>query len=80
MQAQGTIPVVRVFRPQSMTTYSRTVLARWSNFTNINADFEGRRYHAYYGTDKNLLPTDEVFGWPLERRACDIIPTDHRRA
>jgi hypothetical protein len=24
------------------------------------ADFEGRRYHAYYGMDKNLLPTDEV--------------------
>jgi hypothetical protein len=25
-----------------------------------NADFKGRRYHAYYGTDKNLMPTDEV--------------------
>jgi hypothetical protein len=28
------------------------------------ADFEGRRYHAYYGTDKNLLPIDEV---PMNR-------------
>jgi hypothetical protein len=25
-----------------------------------NADSKGRRYHAYYGTEKNLLPTDEV--------------------
>jgi hypothetical protein len=24
------------------------------------ADFEGRRYHAYYGTDKNMMPTDEA--------------------
>jgi hypothetical protein len=21
---------------------------------------QGRRYHSYYGTDKNLMPTDEV--------------------
>jgi hypothetical protein len=36
------------------------LLPRWLNLPHANAEFEGRRYHAYYGTDKNLLPTDEV--------------------
>jgi hypothetical protein len=35
---------------------------RCYNFTLLisNAESKGRRYHAYYGEDKNLLPTDEV--------------------
>jgi hypothetical protein len=28
--------------------------------TYANDESQGRRYHAYYGTEKNLMPTDEV--------------------
>jgi hypothetical protein len=28
--------------------------------TKADMQFKGRRYHAYYGMDKNLCPTDEV--------------------
>jgi hypothetical protein len=36
-------------------TYPLIILPR------AQADFPGRRYHSYFGTDKNLLPTDEVW-------------------
>jgi hypothetical protein len=35
-----------------------------------NAESQGRRYHAYYGTEKNLMPTDEVITGFLRR--CGI--------
>jgi hypothetical protein len=50
-----------------------------------HADFVGRRYHAYYGTDKNLLPTDEVHMngllkcYPLTITAIDRARPDGSR-
>jgi hypothetical protein len=40
------------------------------------SNFEGRRYHAYYGTDKNLLPTDEVYMSGILRRYA-VVLADH---
>jgi hypothetical protein len=32
---------------------------------NLTRTHVGRRYHAYFGVDKNLMPTDEVLQKPL---------------
>jgi hypothetical protein len=46
-----------------------------STSSHLNADFKGRRYHAYFGTEKNLLPTDEVDRNDLISRC---LGADHR--
>jgi hypothetical protein len=37
----------------------------------------GRRYHAYFGTEKNLLPTDEVIAVPTplvkSASSCSVV-------
>jgi hypothetical protein len=62
-RAQGTRRTAPVFPPGSMTMYSRTVCIELPSspfLPHAKAEFEGRRYHSYFGTEKNLLPTDEV--------------------
>ena len=39
----------------------------WANGT----EGSGRRYHTYYGIDKNLIPTDEV-GFPWARNGFRV--------